>query len=270
MTISKSQKERLSPKVLLMAHRGGEGEWPSNTIYAFQQAAALGADVLELDIHTSKDGVLMVRHDPFVESTSDGRGYICELTLAEIKRLDAGYTWTGDGGQSFPFRGLGITIPTLEEVLQAFPAVRLNIDIKPEDPAVVAAFVALLRKYDKIPQVMVGSFHDRQLRLFRRMCPEAETAAGVRETLGLFLLNKIGLGALYRAKAQAFQIPECYGWLRVVTPGFIRAAHAHGMQVHVWTVDEEQDMRRLIDWGVDGIITDYPGRLREVLDGMAE
>jgi glycerophosphoryl diester phosphodiesterase len=265
-----SDNKRIRDKVLLMAHRGGEGVWPSNTLYAFQQAAALGADVLELDIHATRDGVLVVRHDPFVESTTDGQGYISQLTLAEIQCLDAGYTWTADGGQSFPFRGQGITIPTLEAVLAAFPNLRLNIDIKPEDPAVVAPFVALLRKYDKVAQVMVGSFHDRQLRLFRRLCPEAETAAGVHETLGLFLLNKIGLGALYRARAQAFQIPECYGRLRVVTPGFIRAAHAHGMQVHVWTVDEEQDMRRLIDWGVDGIITNYPGQLREVLDGMAE
>ena len=145
-----AENGRISSKVLLMAHRGGEGVWPSNTLYAFQQAAALGADVLELDIHATRDGVLVVRHDPFVESTTDGQGYICELTLAEIQRLDAGYTWTADGGQSFPFRGLGITIPTLEEVLAAFPNVRLNIDIKPEDPAVVAPFVALLRKYDKV------------------------------------------------------------------------------------------------------------------------
>jgi glycerophosphoryl diester phosphodiesterase len=206
-----SDNKRISDRVLLMAHRGGEGMWPSNTLYAFQHAAALGADVLELDIHATQDGVLVVRHDPFVESTTDGQGYICDLTLAEIQRLDAGYTWTGDGGQTFPFRSLGISIPTLEEVLQAFPTARLNIDIKPEDPAVVAPFVDLLRKYDKVTQVMVGSFHQRQLRLFRQLCPEAHTAAGVGETLGLFLLNKIGLGALYRARAQAFQIPESSG-----------------------------------------------------------
>jgi glycerophosphoryl diester phosphodiesterase len=265
-----SHQERISPKLLLMAHRGGEGVWPSNTLYAFQQAVALGADVLELDIHASKDGVLVVRHDPFVESTTDRRGYIHDLTLAEIKRLDAGYTWTGDGGRTFPFRSMGITIPTLEEVFQAFPTLRINIDIKPEDPAVVAPFIELLRRYDRTGGVMVGSFHDRQLSLFRRLCPEAATAAGVRETLGLFLLHKLGLQALYRPKAQAFQIPECYGRLRVITPSFIRAAHAHDMQVHIWTVDMEADMRRLIAWGVDGIITDYPGRLLMVMENIPE
>jgi len=261
-----AQNGRVSSKVLLMAHRGGEGVWPSNTLYAFQQAAALGADVLELDIHATRDGALVVRHDPFVESTTDGQGFIRDLRLDEIKRLDAGYTWSGDGGKTFPFRGLGITIPTLEEVLQAFPNDQLNIDIKPDDPAVVKPFVDMLARYDRVAQVMVGSFHDGQLNLFRQLCPEAATAAGVRETLSLFLLNKIGLGGLYRSKAQAFQIPEYQGRLRVVTPGFIRAAHAHGMQVHIWTVDAEEDMRRLINWGVDGIITNYPGRLRGVFE----
>ena len=266
--MKKSENKRISEKVLLMAHRGGEKVWPSNTIYAYQQAAALGADVLETDIHATKDGVLVMRHDPFVQSTTDGQGFIRDLTLAEIKALDAGYTWSEDGGQSFPFRGMGITIPTLEEVLQAFPALRLNIDIKPEDPAVVAPLVELLRRYGRAEQVMVASFHDRQLDLFRRLCPEAPTAAGVRETLGLVVLNKLGLRKLFRPRGQAFQIPECYGRLRVVTPGFIRAAHARGMQVHIWTVDAVEDMQRLIQWGVDGIFTDYPPRLKAVLEAL--
>jgi glycerophosphoryl diester phosphodiesterase len=191
------------------------------------------------------------------------------LILAEIKHLDAGYTWTADGGQSFPFRGLGITIPTLEEVIQAFPGMRLNIDIKPENPAVVAPFVDLLKRYGCVEKVMVGSFHDRQLNLFRSLCPNAATAAGVRETLGLFLLNKVGLQVLYKTRAQAFQIPEYQGRIRLVTPRFIRAAHVHGMQVHIWTVDDEADMRRLITWGVDGLITNYPSRLRKVLEEKA-
>ena len=112
---------RISPKVLLMAHRGGEGVWPSKTIHAFQQAAALGADVLELDIHATRDGVLVVRHDPFVELTTDGQGFIRDLRLDEIKHLDAGYTWSGRRWKNLSVPRVGITIPTLEEVLQAFP-----------------------------------------------------------------------------------------------------------------------------------------------------
>jgi glycerophosphoryl diester phosphodiesterase len=250
---------------IVMAHRGGQGLWPPNTLYAFRQAAALGVDVLELDIHRSADGVLVVRHDPTVDATTDGSGFIRELTLSEIKSLDAGYTWTADGGQTFPYRGQGITIPTLEEVLVAFPEMRLNIDIKPEDPAVVAPFCQMLIDFNSLERVLVGSFHDPQLRLFRQLCPQAATAAGVQETTLFFGLVNTHLGAAYQGLAEVFSVPEYNGRLHVVTPRFICGAHAHNMQVHVWTVNELEDMRRLLDWGVDCLITDYPDRLLALL-----
>lgn len=255
-----------NPAFFATAHRGGEGQWPSNTLYAFERALALGMDVLETDIHASADGALVIRHDPTVDSTTDGIGRIYDLTLTQIKALDAGATWTADGGQTFPFRGLGITVPTLPEVFQAFPQARLSIDIKPKDPAVVDALCQTLRAYDKLKQVVVGSFHDSQLRRFRLLCPEVDTAAGVSETRSFFLLSRAGLSRLYRSPAKAFMIPEYAGRLHVVTPGFVREAHARGLQVHVWTVSEAGDMRRLIDWGVDGIITDYPERLIALLN----
>jgi glycerophosphoryl diester phosphodiesterase len=254
-----------NPAFLAAAHRGGEGEWPSNTRYAFERAIDLGVDLLELDIHATADGALVVRHDPIVDTTTDGVGRIRDLTLAQIQALDAGFTWTADGGQSHPFRGLGITIPTLEEVFQAFPGVRLSIDIKPEDPAVVDVFCQLLREHHKLDQVVVGSFHDPQLQRFRQLCPRVDTAAGVSETRRFYFLSRSRLSSLFRSPARAFMIPEYAGRLRVVTPRFIRSAHARGMQVHVWTVNEVEDMRRLIEWGVDGIITDYPSRLLGLL-----
>ena len=174
---------------LVMAHRGGQGLWPPNTLYAFERAIELGVDVLEMDIHRTVDGILVVRHDPTVDATTDGCGYIRQLTLTELKSLDAGYRWTADDGRSYPYRGLGITIPTLEEVLNAFPDVRLNIDIKPQDPGVVEPFCLMLREFGKQERVMVGSFHDDQLRRFRSLCPEVATAAGVAETRLFFLLN---------------------------------------------------------------------------------
>ena len=252
--------------LLAWAHRGGEGQWPSNTLYAFERALSLGMDALELDIHASRDGVLVVRHDPVVETTPDGAGRICDLTLREIKALDAGYTWTADEGRTFPFRGLGITIPTLEEVFQAFPQARLSIDIKPKDPTIVDVFCRLLRTYNMLEQVVVGSFHDPQLHRFRLLCPEVDTAAGVSETRKFFFLSQARFSSLYRSPAKAFMIPEYVGRLHVVTPYFIRHAHAQGLQVHVWTVNEVEDMRRLIVWGVDGIITDYPSRLKALLN----
>lgn len=252
-------------KPLAMAHRGGEGLWPPNTLYAFERAVALGVDVLEMDIHSTADGVLVVRHDPSVDATTNGSGFIRGMTLEQIKALDAGYTWTADGGRTYPYRGQGITIPTLEEVLVAFPGMRLNIDIKPEDPAVVVEFCRILRSFNKLDQVMVGSFYDHQLYRFRELCPEAATAAGVAETRRFVYLNLAFLGAVFQPRAQAFQIPEYGGGLRLVTERFVSAAHAHNMEVHVWTVDEPEDMQRLLAWGVDGIFTDYPDRLMKVL-----
>ena len=250
---------------IVMAHRGGQGLWPANTLFAFQQAVAMGVDVLEMDIHSTSDGVLVVRHDPTVDATTNGSGFIRDMTLAEIKDLDAGYTWSADGGQTFPFREQGITIPTLEEVIQAFPARRLNIDIKPEDPAVVAPFCRLLEDTGSLHRVLVGSFHDPQLRLFRQLCPQVATAAGVQETTLFLGLVKALLGAAYQGRAEVFSIPEYQGRLHVVTPRFIRGSHAHNMQVHVWTVNEPEDMQRLLDWGVDCLITDYPDRLLALL-----
>jgi len=261
-----SSKPFIRDGILAWAHRGGEGQWPSNTLYAFEHALGLGMDALELDIHATRDGVLVVRHDPVVETTTDGLGRICDLTLREIKALDAGYTWTADEGRTFPFRGLGITIPTLEEVFQAFPRRPISIDIKPEDPAVVRILSQLLRAYDRLDLVVVGTFHDPQLCRFRLLCPEVDTAAGVSETRRFYLLNLFRLSKFFRSPAKAFMIPEYYGRLRLVTPRFIRAAHVLGVQVHVWTVNEVEDMRRLIDWGVDGIITDYPSRLMELYE----
>ncbi len=247
-----------------MAHRGGEGLWPSNTLYAFERAISLSADALELDIQSTADGVLVVRHDPFVESTTNGSGEIRSFSLAELKKLDAGYTWTNDGGKTFPFRGQGITIPTLEEVFSAFPGILLNIDIKPEEPSVVHRFCEMLNAYLRQGQVIVGSFSGRQMDLFRRQCPEVRPAAGMRETQRFLIMHRLFLDRFYHSPAYAFQIPEYAGRLHVATPRFIRRAHARGFQVHVWTVNDPADMLRLIKWGVDGLMTDYPDRLGEI------
>jgi glycerophosphoryl diester phosphodiesterase len=252
--------------VLVIAHRGGMGLWPPNTLYAFDHALDLGADVLEMDVHSTADGRLAVRHNPTVDETTDGSGLIQEFTLQELKKLDAGYTWTADGGKSYPYRGQGIQIPTFEEVLTAFPGAYLNIDIKPEDPAVIEPFCRLLEKYGRLDQVTVGSFHNRQIRAFRARCPQVPTAASVAESQIFYILNLFRLAAVYRPKAQAFQAMEYYRRLHVVNKGFIKTAHKTGLQVHVWTVNSRKDMQRLIDWGVDGLISDYPDRLIELLE----
>ncbi len=129
----------------------------------------------------------------------------------------------------------------------------------------VQRFSELLHQYNRLENLTVGSFHDPQLKLFRRLCPITPTAAGVGETRAFFLLSRIGLARLYHPRAQAFQVPEYAGSLHIVTPRFIHAALARGLPVHVWTVNESADMLRLIEWGVDGIMTDYPDLLADIL-----
>ncbi len=253
-------------EVLVIAHQGGDGLWPSNTLYAFEQAEALGVDVLELDVHSSQDGALVVIHDDTVERTTEGGGEVKNMTLAELKRLDAGYDWSPERtGESFPYRGQGITIPTLEEVLQAFPNRRINIEIKQEAPSIVQALCELIRQFDREDSVLVGSFYDGALSEFRAACPEVATSAGPGEVRRFFILNTAFLAGLFRPVADAFQTPEYQGDLHVVTRRFVAGAQRKNVDVHVWTVDETADMERLIDLGVDGVITDRPDRLLKLL-----
>ena len=125
-------------RVLVMAHQGGDGLWPSNTLYAFERAVQAGVNVLELDVHASQDGALVVIHDDSVDRTTDGSGLVGDKTLAELKKLDAGYDWSPERtGETFPYRGQGITLPTLQEVFAAFPDTRVNVEIKQLEPSIV-------------------------------------------------------------------------------------------------------------------------------------
>lgn len=250
---------------LVMAHRGGRALWPENTLYAFERAVELGVDVLEMDVHTTADGVPVVMHDDTVDRTTDGSGPIHSFTLDELKGLDAGYDWSSDEGQTFPYRGQGITVPTLEEVFTAFPNVPLNIEIKQQEPSMVASFCQLIRDHGLSDQVLVASFHEETIDEFRATCPEVATSTGTVETVVLFALSRLFLEATYGAPAEAAQVPEYRSGLHVLAPRFIDAAHNRNLEVHAWTINEEEDMQRVIALGVDGIITDYPDRLLDLL-----
>jgi len=251
--------------VLVMAHRGGRGLWPENTLYAFQRAWELGVDVLEMDLHSSSDGVLVVMHDGTVDRTTDGTGPIQDYTLEELKELDAGYRWTADDGATFPYRGQGITVPALEELFQALPEAPMNIEIKQSQPSMVAPLCDLVRGYGRTERVLVASFDQETIRAFREVCPEVASTAGEDEVRVLYVLSRAWLGRIYSAPAEAAQVPEYFGDLHVVTPRFLAAAHGRRMEVHVWTVNQPNDLQRMLDLGVDGIITDYPDRLLELL-----
>jgi glycerophosphoryl diester phosphodiesterase len=252
-------------RTLVMAHRGGAGLWPENTIYAFENAVALGADILETEIRSTADGVLVLFHDSSVDRTTNGTGLTSSLTLAEMKTLDAGFRWSSDDGRTFPFRERGITVPTLEEVFTAFPNMRINIDIKQVEPSLVEPLCKAIRIFGMTEKVMVASFDPKVLKAFRAKCPEVATSFSVHEVMIFYLLNMVSLGRAYRPAAHALQVPEYRERLRVLTPKLINTAHNLNLRVHVWTINETMDMRRLLDSGVDGIITDYPDRLLTLL-----
>ncbi|HEY1402733.1 MAG TPA: glycerophosphodiester phosphodiesterase, partial [Pyrinomonadaceae bacterium] len=196
----------------------------------------------------------------------NGAGRVSSLTLAELKRLDAGYRWTKDGGRAFPFRGKGFTVPTLREVLDEFPRTRLNIDIKQEQPSLVETFCRMLGESGAKGRVTVASFSSRTLEAFRRECPEVATSASTDEVFALSADLGAGRGiAAGKARFRAVQVPESVGGRGWLTPELVAAAHGGGLEVHVWTVNEETAMRRMIALGVDGIMTDYPDKLIALL-----
>jgi len=253
---------------LVMAHRGGGGLSPENTLYAFERAAEMGVDVIESEIHSTADNNLVVIHDETVDRTTNGTGPVNSLTLKELKEFDAGYNWTADGGQTFPFRGKGITIPTLEEVFTALPNIRINIDMKQINPSLAAPLCEMINSFDMVEKVMVASFNTRAINDFRRACSRVATSASRREVTLFFLMNLVFLGKAYRPACHALQIPEYNSGLHVLTKRFLQTARSLNLKVHVWTVNEVEDMRRLLELGVDGIITDYPDRLTSVVTDM--
>jgi len=253
------------PPVMVIAHQGGDGLWPGETLFAFQNVAALGVDVLEMDLHITKDNVLVLIHDETVDRTTNGNGSVEQMTLAEIKTLDAGYDWSPDGGATFPFRGQGLTIPTLEEIFQAFPGYRMTIEIKKTERSMAQPFCALIRQYNQQNRVLVASFHDERMAEFRAACPEIATSSARQETTTFVLLSKVFLGGLVSPAYHSLQVPEKSSGITVMTAQFVRAAHARNLKVEPWTIDDPAQMRQYIAWGVDGLITDRPDLLLEVL-----
>ncbi len=260
---------KVGHRPLVIAHRGGAGLAPENTMPAFLNAYRMGVDVLEMDVHLTKDGHLVVIHDSTVDRTTNGHGKVRDMTLAEIKSLDAGYRFTKDGGKTFPFRGKGITIPTLDEVMSAFPDARLNIEIKPDDEAAADKLAALVKAHHAENRVLVLSFHSKPLARFRYLMPNVATAASKSEIKLFWLMDKLYMWRIFRPKPDALQIPLKWGKYRIYSPGLVRDAHKMGMQVHVWTVDDQQEMKRLIGQGVDGIITNRPDLLLELVKGSS-
>jgi glycerophosphoryl diester phosphodiesterase len=269
----------LERRVLCYAHQGGAREGPSSTLWAMERAMAAGADALELDVHATADGQLVVSHDATVDRTTGGAGAISELTLEQLRRLDNAFWWVpgevaemGRPPEDYPLRGRAprdrsLGVATLDEVLEAFPTTFLNLDIKQTAPAVRAyeeTLARTLRAHRRTDDVIVASFNDLATDAFRTFAPEIGTSAGTLATAA-FWQAAHGGDAGPELPAVALQVPARMGTMEVCDAAFVDAAHRAGLAVHVWTIDDPAEMGRLVDLGIDGIMSDVPSVLTGVL-----
>ena len=240
-----------APLPLAIAHRGGASSWPENTMPAFQGAVDLGFRFLETDVHRTADGVLVAFHDDRLDRVTDRTGLIAELPYDEVAKALV------DGREP---------IPRFEELLNAFPNVRFNIDPKADDA--VEPLAAVLQQTGSVDRVCVGAFSDARLERMRELCgPELCTSLGPRKVMQLVAASKPGIGRVVRPRfvEGAAQVPHRAKGVTVVTGGFVDTAHQLGLQVHVWTIDDPVEMHQLLDLGVDGLMTDQPAVLKAVL-----
>jgi glycerophosphoryl diester phosphodiesterase len=271
----------LKRRVLNFAHQGGSFEGASSTIAAITAAIGNGATAIELDVHATKDRQLVVCHDETVDRTTNASGAIADFTLDELRELDNSYWFIpgdtvtpGHPDSDYPWRGRAPRDPhygiaTVEEISLAFPTVFLNFDIKQTSPDVEpyeALLADELRRLQRRDSVIVSSFHDEAIAAFRAYAPEFSTGAATNETASFFF--SLNGDDVVVPPVTAFQVPDEFEGIEVVTPRFVEAAHAHGIAVHVWTINDEATMRRMIDYGVDGVITDAPTVLQGVIDEL--
>lgn len=289
----------LERRVLNFAHQGGALEAPSDTPFALQTAREKGADVLEIDVHATADGEVVAIHDTTVDRTTDGAGRVDEHTLAELKELDAAYWFVPGCGachdrpdDDYPYRGYAtgdeeltpgvahrngldslvpddFRVPTLRQILEEFPDAFLNVEIKrtaPRTEPYEAEVARLLREYDRTDDAIVVSFHERAIEAFKAHAPAVDTAVATGQA-GAFTASSRGPApGAPNPRYVALQVPIEFEGVRVVTGDFVRDAHENGLAVHVWTIDDRETMEWLLDAGVDGIMTDRPTLLEEVLD----
>jgi glycerophosphoryl diester phosphodiesterase len=258
---------------LIFAHRGGCALGPENTLAAFDAGLAAGADGLELDVHLSADGIPVVHHDDTLDRTTDQTGPLAARTASELALVDAGCRFEGCHASSargtspqVPDRAL-VGIPTLAEVLERYPDIPVIVEMKEDSPAMAVAVARAVEHTRAGDRVCAAGYGRRSLDAFRHAAPHVDTSASHSEVRWAICHSWLRW-PLRRPTHRGYQVPERAGWIRVVSPAFIRHAHAAGLPVQVWTVDDEHDMRRLLKWGVDALITNRPDLARQVVDTL--
>ena len=254
---------------LILAHQGGEKEWPSNTMYAFERARKCGSDVLDIDLQMSKDKVLVLIHDTTVERTTDGRGAVAELTWAQLEKLDAAYNFSLDS-KTYPLRGQGIKIGRLDDVLTTFPDWRLQIEVKEAPLDIADELAKLLKAHGAEKRVLISSFRPDLMAELRRACPDVASSATPSEIRSMVFASWLHLEGLISPDYCALQVPISRYGLPLVTARTVQAAHARGVTVLPWTIDSDEDVEICRKAGADGLNTNLPTRMEAIRENWPE
>jgi glycerophosphoryl diester phosphodiesterase len=250
------------PRPRVMAHRGDSGAYPENTMESFRAAVEAGAPYIELDVRMTRDGEVVVIHDEDLARISGRPGIVPRLNWQDLATFDAGFSFAADRG--YPFRDRGVRVPQLVEVLGAFRREMFVIEVKQTEPSLIRAMFEVIERTGMRRRVLVASEYQRPLDEIRALAPGIPTCFSGREVAAL-LQAIAARDASYCAPADALQVPPEYESWRLVTPEIVDAAHRAGAEVHVWTVNDPAEMREMLALGVDGMITDFPARLLELL-----
>ncbi len=249
----------LNPMPRVVAHRGDSKHFPENTLEAFLSAVKMGVDVIETDVHLSKDNVVVIWHDETLDRNTNGSGRIEDHVVNELIEFDAGYTFSKDGGKTFPFRNKGVKLCTFEQALIKCPNQRFNVDLKTKDLKIVEEFIKVVRAHNAEDRVCCASFHLENLLAIRKTAPDILTSVTTKEVIPLLFKQKLGILPNKLADRRIiFQVPVSQGIIKVITPRFVKMMHQRNAIIMVWTINDENEMIRLFKMGVDSIMTDDP------------
>jgi glycerophosphoryl diester phosphodiesterase len=252
---------------VILGHRGAAGVAPENTLAAFERGLADGAHIIESDVQCTLDGVPVLIHDASVDRTTDGHGPVSSLTFAQLQVLDAGHRFSVAQGGDFPFRGRGHRVPSLQQAFETLPGARFNLELKADSREMVAEAVRLVQKLDREDRTLLTAGEDG----IQAMLREELQRSGARPALGasvadiLAVVQSAVAGEAPATDSMALQIPTGFAGNPLVTAELVGHCHAHGIEIHVWTINDPDEIRRLLALGVDGIVTDYPGRMAQLL-----
>ncbi len=269
-------KDFFNPNPVVLAHRGDSEFYPENTMVAFESAEKLGVDVIETDVHLTKDKKLIIWHDDHLKRITGVKDTVEEKTYDELMKLDVGKIFTKveeNGEKTYPFENKGIKFVLFEDLLTTLPNTKFNVDMKTDDLELPVLMAELLKRLDAFDRVCVTSFHSRVVLKFREIAPNATTSFTLKEVLKYSFTAKLGLSFIFKNKtleAKAFEIPVKEKGIRILTKPFIKFCKKHDAKILVWTINDRKTMNKLLDLGVDGIFTDNPRLLQEVLKERAK